>query len=337
MTLPSSANLPDYPWPNNARQYDAEFLRMEQQALMLNLEGIVSTVTPPFINKLDGADSGSGIPGDLKATTGGSGLTISVAAGRAMVKGDGRATQGMYFCYVDVAKTVTMATADATNPRVDAIILQVEDSDVTGSQNRWQVTKQTGTATGGATLSNLTGAPGQAGGPALQNTALVLAYVLTTAAFAGPYVDATHIREARQLAVPKGTLMYYAARSADFNIAGTSSTKITNLEVNNVLPPAGGKVGLTSYWVHTTAAAGTSQGYIYEGTTTGGTIMARADFRVEGANRATFTQERWLYAFTTTGAAGGKSDFIGAAQASTAGSDITILSSVPAFIAVYAS
>ena len=156
MTIPSSANLPQYPWPLDARLYDAEFLRMAQQAAMVNGEGIVPTAAFNAV-----------LPGDLLVTTGGVGLNVSAAPGRSMVQGDGRSTQGLYFCYVDVAKTVTMPAANAVNPRIDAVILQVEDSDVTGANNDWLVTFQQGTATAGATLANLTGGPGQAGGPAL--------------------------------------------------------------------------------------------------------------------------------------------------------------------------
>lgn len=189
MALPTT--LSDYPWPIDARAYDAEFLRMVAEASGFG-EGIAPHTTAAF--------TGTAISGQFGATTGGSGLNVSVAAGRAFVQGDGRATQGLYWCYSNSAQTVTLSANASGNPRIDAVILQVEDADVTGANNRWRVTKQDGTATVGATLANLTGAPGQSGGPALQATAMVIAYVLVPNGFAGPFVDATHILDYRNLA-----------------------------------------------------------------------------------------------------------------------------------------
>lgn len=206
MTLPSSGNLPQYPAFANARTYDAEFDRMLAQAYLLNGEGIASTSAP----------TGTTLPGDLLVTTAGSGLNVSAAAGRAFVQGDGRSTQGAYFCYVPTANTVTLSTADATNPRIDQIILAVDDADVSGSATQWRPDKVTGTPTVGATLANLSGAG------ALPATAIRLAYVLVPAGFTGPFVNNTHILDQRNIAL-KQAQCCKLYRSAALNHTATGS------------------------------------------------------------------------------------------------------------------
>jgi hypothetical protein len=195
---------------------------MVQQALLRGAGGFDEGISPVS------GQLGTSKPGDLAVTTGGSGLQVSVAAGRAWVKGDSRATQGSYFCYVPTANTVTMPAAHATNPRVDAVVLKVEDADVSGSATQWSLTYQQGTATGGASLSNLTGAPGQSGGPALDPNCLVLAYVLTTATFTGPYVNATHIKDFRYMAYQAGAKVVSSA-----NDSLTSSGSVIKLSATH--------------------------------------------------------------------------------------------------------
>ena len=209
-----------YPWPNNQREFDAEFLRMKAEALLQSQEGIVPT----------SSITSTAIPGDLAVTTTGSGLGVSIAAGRAIVKGDVRSTQGTYFAYVPTAETVTMPAAHGTNPRVDAVVLKIDDADAGAGTSQWDVTYQQGTATAGASLSNLTGAPGQGGGPTLDNSALVLAYVLVPAAFAGPFVNATHILDQRNLALTKQAAQ--VVRTATQSITNSLATNIQWQTVN---------------------------------------------------------------------------------------------------------
>lgn len=188
-----TTNLDQKPVLAVGRSYDFGFLRNLVQGFGQG-EGIAPVASI----------YGTAIPGDLAVTTAGSGLGVSIATGRAFVQGDASIAshltnaQGHYFAYVSPAQSVTMATADATNPRIDQIVLRVYDSDVDGSgQIKWAVEKVTGTPTAGATLANLNGAA------ALPSTAMRLAYVLVPAAFAGPFVNATHILDQRNLALPR--------------------------------------------------------------------------------------------------------------------------------------
>lgn len=112
--------------------------------------------------------------------SGGASMNVDVAAniGPALVQGDAVTNQGLYYVNPHSAKiTVTATTADASNPRVDRIVLEIKDNAHDGSGfNLAQVRIVAGTATVGATLTNLTGAP------ALPNSALHLAYCLVGAA-----------------------------------------------------------------------------------------------------------------------------------------------------------
>lgn len=91
------------------------------------------------------------------------GLTFSISAGKAFIRGSNNADQGIYRVNhgtTDAALTVVLDTAHATLPRIDTIVLQVQDStEDGGANNRPFVTVITGTATAGATLDNRLGAP----------------------------------------------------------------------------------------------------------------------------------------------------------------------------------
>lgn len=129
--------------------------------------------------------------GSLLVTTGGSGLDLFIAEGGGFVDSDVD-DEGMYAIYNDASVTETATAADATNPRIDQVIATVADAQLSGADNEWTLSVLAGTPTGGATLSNLTGAA------ALPDRSIRLAYVLVPAAFAGPFVNATHILDARE-------------------------------------------------------------------------------------------------------------------------------------------
>lgn len=112
--------------------------------------------------------------GDM-AVTAGSGLQVLVAPGEAWVPGSSSATQGGYYSRVASSTALTVSAADASKPRVDLVVAQVQDAAYAGATNSFQVAILTGTATSGATLSNLTGAP------SLTASSLALAYVLVPA------------------------------------------------------------------------------------------------------------------------------------------------------------
>lgn len=215
MSLPASGDLPNYPSFANARLYDAEFDRMVAQCMAYG-EGIA-----PFDQSCDCTITGMGAnkATDLEVTTNSSGLQLSVALGNAWVQGDSRTTQGLYFCHVPTATTVTTTAANATHPRIDAIVLQVNDADADGGgATSWEIVCEAGTATSGATLSNLTGAP------TIPDSALLLAYVLVPATFAGPFVNATHILDRRMFAYRPGRRLGIVGTDSDLTATLNNTT-----------------------------------------------------------------------------------------------------------------
>lgn len=156
---------------------------------------------PEFRNQLANLVCEEGVSdlmdGSLLVTTGGSGLTLDVAQGGGFVSSDVD-DQGMYSIYNDDTVVLTATTADGTNPRIDQVVATVRDSQFGGVDNDWVLSVLAGTPTGGATLSNLTGAA------ALPDRTIRLAYVLVPATFTGPFVNATHILDARTAYVSCG-------------------------------------------------------------------------------------------------------------------------------------
>jgi hypothetical protein len=89
----------------------------------------------------------------------GANYSVDIAAGEATVQGDLVTNQGLYYVYNDATVNLTgFAAANATNPRIDRITLKVDDAFHGGAGNTASFPIITGTATAGATLTNLTGA-----------------------------------------------------------------------------------------------------------------------------------------------------------------------------------
>lgn len=160
----------------------------------------------------------------LKVTPGGSGLNVSVAAGQGFIFGDDLPPdQGVYRVRNDGPVTLTAGTADGTNPRIDTVVATVRDSDYGGADNDWILQIVAGTPTVGATLANLSGAA------AVPNDSIVLAYLLVPASFAGPFVDATHILDGRQLFTSCGQPQVRSTtytRSTNQSIANNTATTL---------------------------------------------------------------------------------------------------------------
>jgi len=87
--------------------------------------------------------------GDLTVAAQGSpNMSVTVAAGAAIVPGTENAFQGTYHCFNDASKTVTIAASDPTNPRKDIIVAKVQDAFYSGAVNAWSLVAVTGTPAG---------------------------------------------------------------------------------------------------------------------------------------------------------------------------------------------
>lgn len=145
-----------------------------------------------------GAVSQEGVLALLAATdfkiTPGAGLTLASAIGEAAVQGDSIAQQARYYVRDNAGQAgITLQTPpDVTSPRVDQVVLEVKDDqhDASGL-NEARIRVVSGTATGGATLDNRSGAA------ALPSSCMRLCDLLVPTGFAGPFVAGTHIRDRR--------------------------------------------------------------------------------------------------------------------------------------------
>lgn len=113
------------------------------QDLRLQLAAAMLTGASPSgttgIAARPGVRYGTGNPLQVNAA---SGMNVTINAGVAFVQGTASATAGMYTCCLDTTGTVTVATSDPVNPRIDNVICQI--TDVGTSSSTTVVTLQTG-------------------------------------------------------------------------------------------------------------------------------------------------------------------------------------------------
>jgi hypothetical protein len=133
---------------------------------------------------------------DLKvgARAAGANMSVDVAAGKAIVEGTSVANQGTYIVQSTAVENVPLATANATNPRIDLIVAQVYDKQADGgTRYAWQPIAVTGTPATSPVA------------PAVPANALLLAEVRVNAGVAS--VSASNITDRRILSgtgdVPK--------------------------------------------------------------------------------------------------------------------------------------
>lgn len=135
-----------------------------------------------FRRSVTGFERGEGVStyGSFRVSQRGAGANMSVDVNMddgAWVRGDAVSLQGLYYVAPHSATINEVITAaDATNPRIDRVVLEVKDTqhDASGS-NLAQTRVIAGTPTGGATMDNLTGAA------AVPSSSLLLADVLVAA------------------------------------------------------------------------------------------------------------------------------------------------------------
>jgi len=72
-------------------------------------------------------------------------MSVNIAAGWAAIVGTYQSNMGVYMVYNDASVNATIATANATNPRIDLVCLTIADSFYTGATNTVSLTVVTGT------------------------------------------------------------------------------------------------------------------------------------------------------------------------------------------------
>lgn len=152
----------------------------------------------------------------------GANMSVDVGAGFALVNADDASNRGLYHEENDATVNVTpFAASHATLPRLDKVIIQINDSTDGGDLNDTPALSiLTGTPTAGTTLDN--GNDGSHGAPAVPTGAMVLADVLIPATSTS--VVTANIRDRRQWARGAYSLASYTG-------ATLSTTSATNVEI----------------------------------------------------------------------------------------------------------
>ncbi|MEC5149136.1 hypothetical protein [Cryobacterium sp. GrIS_2_6] len=143
-------------------------------------------------------------------------MSVQISAGRAKVLGSSIAppsgftftTQGFYDVLNDAAATVTVAAADATNPRIDVAYVQVQDSYYAGATNQ-------------AVLGVVTGTPATSPvAPATPSNALALGTIAVAAN--ATVIVAGNVARVAAMAIPTPT-------PASVNSGGLTLVKPTSV------------------------------------------------------------------------------------------------------------
>jgi hypothetical protein len=133
---------------------------------------------------------------DLAVTQRGAGanMSVDVAGGRCVVKGDLATYEGSYFMENRGVTNLTVAAADPTNPRIDRVIAEVLNAEYSGVSNLWRLRVVTGTPAGSPSA------------PATPSNAISLA-TIAVAALASSITNA-NITSTRTLAwIGNGTII----------------------------------------------------------------------------------------------------------------------------------
>lgn len=77
------------------------------------------------------------------------GMAVNISAGHAIIAGTQTSTQGFYIAYNDATASVSIAAASTTNPRIDLIVVTVQDAYYGGTSNNQVIFQAiTGTPSG---------------------------------------------------------------------------------------------------------------------------------------------------------------------------------------------
>ena len=142
--------------------------------------------------------------GERMGVNAATGMQVTVNGGACIVPSGVSALQGAYRVILMQPATLTVATSDASNPRVDAVAVYVDDLGTNSSQTFVEVFA--GTPTAGANLDNLNGAP------TLPDSCLLLAYILVPAGSTS--VTSGNIQDQRIITVAPGGVLPCASTSA---------------------------------------------------------------------------------------------------------------------------
>lgn len=236
-----------------------------------------------------GLQEGAVGSGDFMVTERGAGanMTVDVACntGHVVVQGDTVTNQGLYVVRPHTAvANLDIATAHATLPRVDSVVVQVDDDEHdNGGNTRARVMVLTGTATSGATLDNRTGAA------SLPASAMLLADVLVPATDTS--ISNSQIRDRRKWA--RGAYVRIQRTGGSYAVTATSLAEVdtTNLKPRIECSGAPLKIRLATMANHGTATTQNDFTVFVDGARPSDAHVFRTDIAV--ANEDQFVVLEW--------------------------------------------
>jgi len=264
----------------------------------------MTVVNPPYVlqaatdhpaslfRRVIGAIVGEGVAdynsaGDLKVVPSSpAAMSIRVERGFGFVQGDDSTDQGVYGVYNDGYETVSIAAADATNPRKDLIVFSVNDN-------------TEGQAGDTSLLEAITGTPAASPSePALPDTALKLAVVDVPAAATS--ITSGNITDSR---VAAGALISGAKTAQVATDQTTTATSFGDLStvgpsVEVVTGPSGLAVVSLSALLTPGGNSGPLMGFAISGATV---VAASLDYAFGPGNTAGFTSMRTGITFLVFG------------------------------------
>lgn len=181
---------------------------------------------------------------DLILSAPGSGLSVNVSTGEAIIGGTEGGTQGGYYARVTSTTSLVISTANPTNPRIDTICATISDSGYTeptgGSGNQFSLQVVVGTATSGATLANLTGKA------TLPASSLLLGYCLVPATATNIITaDIANVAATVQLQNPRRASFLQPASATNYTTTSTSLVVIDGTNLSATVQCSGSPIKVT--------------------------------------------------------------------------------------------
>lgn len=230
---------------------------------------------------------------DFKVTPA-SGMTVDVGIGYALVTANQSGNQGIYHVE-NTAATGTVTAAHATLPRVDRVILKINDpaTDVGLGTSTPAIQVLAGSATSGANLDNRTGAQ------SIPTGALLLADILVPAASSS--ILAANVRDRRTAA--RGTFFRAIATSGSIAISALSPTPVWTSELRRRFEVASSSVPveISIMYDGTGSASNTYLGIDIEEVRDGVTLAVIESVAMAGNWHSTVQQgfsRRWVLGMT---------------------------------------
>ena len=147
-------------------------------------------------------------------------MTVSAAAGYAVIIGTTQTNMGAYMAYNDGATTLTITTANATLPRIDLVCMTVNDAYYTGSLNSVVFSVVAGTPNASPTAPSL---------PANSITLATIAVAANSTSIVNANITDTRVLTTTSVGISSSGSYTVAGLTSTGNISQTGTNSIGSL------------------------------------------------------------------------------------------------------------